>query len=320
MENADITFSVIIPVFNGADFVSRAVDSALAQTFGALEIIVVDDGSTDDTLRVLSRYADRPAVRVISQPNGGAAAARNTAMAAARGAYFAFLDADDLWDSDHLSVIAAMIRAYPDAGLCATRERALLPSGALTESSGFSERHPGVHRFEDFPAEYAADRGAKCFNSTGTVIRADAALRCGGFHVGCRIGEDLALALKVSLYYPVVLSSRPTTLYDRRRSHVTAESSFDPDWYFFEEAETLLRDPSVPQTRRDSFGRVMDWFRMRRVRHYLIDGRRADARRALHDIRSRRGLRKDLLLTELLFPLPTPLIRRLFLLRRRNLS
>jgi glycosyltransferase involved in cell wall biosynthesis len=87
--------SAIIPVYNGASTVAEAIDSALAQTCSGLEVIVVNDGSTDWTAEVLHRYCGR--VRVIDRPNGGIAAARNTGAAAASGQYLAFLDCDDIW-------------------------------------------------------------------------------------------------------------------------------------------------------------------------------------------------------------------------------
>jgi len=87
--------SVIIPVFNGAATIAEAIDSALAQTYTGVEVIVVNDGSTDATAEVLRRYEDR--IKVIDRPNGGIAAARNTGAAAASGEYLAFLDCDDIW-------------------------------------------------------------------------------------------------------------------------------------------------------------------------------------------------------------------------------
>jgi glycosyltransferase involved in cell wall biosynthesis len=87
--------SAIIPVYNGAATIAEAVDSALAQTFRDLEVIVVDDGSTDDTRAILERYGNR--IRVVVQHNSGPATARNSAARVANGEYLAFLDADDAW-------------------------------------------------------------------------------------------------------------------------------------------------------------------------------------------------------------------------------
>ena len=87
--------SVIIPTYNYGRYLGEAIDSALGQTLPPLEVIVVDDGSTDDTPQVLASYGDR--IRVVRQKNSGVAVARNSGIAAARGDYVAFLDADDVW-------------------------------------------------------------------------------------------------------------------------------------------------------------------------------------------------------------------------------
>src|SRR5437867_4956354 len=105
IEPADVAedrlVSVIVPCRNGARFLAEALDSALAQTHPATEVIVVDDGSVDDTPAVLARYAGR--VRVLRQPNRGPSAARNAALGVARGEYVAFLDADDRFLPDQVA-------------------------------------------------------------------------------------------------------------------------------------------------------------------------------------------------------------------------
>src|SRR4051794_20063688 len=98
LNTVDLLVSVIVPVHNGAEHLGVALESALMQTHQNLEIIAVDDGSTDSTLSILENYAARDArVRVFTQPNGGVARARNRAIAESRGEFIAPLDADDLW-------------------------------------------------------------------------------------------------------------------------------------------------------------------------------------------------------------------------------
>lgn len=105
--------SVIIPTYNRAKTVRVAVDSVLAQTFKNFELIVVDDGSGDDTAKALKAYGDR--IRVISQPNQGVSAARNAGIALARGGLIAFLDSDDVWLPHKLQAQADFFAANPDA-------------------------------------------------------------------------------------------------------------------------------------------------------------------------------------------------------------
>ncbi len=106
--------SVVIPTFNHARYLPPALDSALAQTLPAVEFVVVDDGSTDDTPEVLARYAGR--IRVVRQPNRGLPAARNAGVAASRGEYVAFLDADDVLAPAKLAEQAAVLEAEPGVG------------------------------------------------------------------------------------------------------------------------------------------------------------------------------------------------------------
>ena len=106
-----VRVSVIIPVYNGAATIAEAIDSALAQTYPGLEVIVVNDGSTDATAEVLRRYEGR--VKVIDRPNGGIAAARNTGVEAASGDYLAFLDCDDIWAPPMVERAVAALDADP---------------------------------------------------------------------------------------------------------------------------------------------------------------------------------------------------------------
>jgi glycosyltransferase involved in cell wall biosynthesis len=107
--------SVIIPAYNYANYIAAALDSVLQQTYPAHEIIVVDDGSTDDTAKVLSTYEDR--VRVVRKKNAGVAAARNTGMEMATGDLLAFLDADDLWLPRKLERQVQCFEADEEVGL-----------------------------------------------------------------------------------------------------------------------------------------------------------------------------------------------------------
>lgn len=114
------TVSVIIPTYNRAAVVTEAIDSVLAQTFRDFELIVVDDGSTDDTRDRLAAYGER--IRLICQENHGVSHARNVGIRAARGQYIALLDSDDLWLPKKLDTQVAAMTAQPDIPLCHTEE------------------------------------------------------------------------------------------------------------------------------------------------------------------------------------------------------
>jgi glycosyltransferase involved in cell wall biosynthesis len=107
--------SAIIPVFNGERFLAQAISSVLDQSYGELEVLVVDDGSSDGSFRLASELAARqPRIRVLGQAHGGPGAARNLGVLQASGDLFAFLDADDLWTPDKLKLQMAHLREHPE--------------------------------------------------------------------------------------------------------------------------------------------------------------------------------------------------------------
>lgn len=106
--------SVVIPTYNSAAYIAQALDSVFAQSFRDYEVIVVDDGSGDETRDVLQRYGDR--LRYVFQKNQGLAVARNTGLGLATRDYVTYLDADDVWHQDNLQVKADVLRAHPDLG------------------------------------------------------------------------------------------------------------------------------------------------------------------------------------------------------------
>lgn len=108
--------SVIIPTYNSAHYLTAAVDSALAQTYQDLEVLVIDDGSTDGTNEMMRRYGSP--VRYLRQPNAGVAAARNQGIAESGGRYVAFLDADDTWYPHKLERQIAELKKHPEYRLC----------------------------------------------------------------------------------------------------------------------------------------------------------------------------------------------------------
>lgn len=140
--------SCIVPVYNGERFLAEALQSILDQTYQSLEVLVVDDGSTDGSAEVVDRFAGR--VTCIHQTNGGPASARNTGVRAAAGAYLAFLDADDLWHAEKLQRQLARFRQRPDLELSLTYKRTFWVEAMrheqqrlLDQGHPFADDHPG---------------------------------------------------------------------------------------------------------------------------------------------------------------------------------
>jgi glycosyltransferase involved in cell wall biosynthesis len=215
--------SVIVPLFNKAAYVSRALASISSQTFADFEVIVVDDGSTDGGSEIVASHDDSR-VRLVSQQNSGPGAARNRGVEQSQGALLAFLDADDEWLPHYLEAsVAGMDRggARHAAHTCAYfDEPSGVDSSALWRNRGFIT---GVCQVDkDTPAETLLHRVAFMSPCT-TVARAEVVRRLGGFYErNCRYAEDAYLWLRVLLNYPVSFSLEPCVRVHRNASHLSA--------------------------------------------------------------------------------------------------
>jgi len=129
--------SVIIPAYNRANIVRETVDSVLRQTYAQFEVIVVDDGSTDNTREVLATYRD-PRVRYFYKTNGGLSSARNFGLSAATGEYIAFLDSDDVWRPWKLSAQVEIFRRHSDVGMSWSDMSSFTDDGTILDEGGFT--------------------------------------------------------------------------------------------------------------------------------------------------------------------------------------
>jgi GT2 family glycosyltransferase len=188
------TVSVIIPTFNRWPLVGKAVESVLAQSYAKLEIIVVDDGSTDDTAQQLSQFGAR--LRTLKQPHRGVSAARNLAVRHARGSYLAFLDSDDLWLPKKLSVQTSFIERNPAVQICQTDE--------IWIRNGVRVNPKAKHRKPS--GDIFMPSLELCLVSPSAVMLTRKLFeRVGGFDENFPVCEDYDLWLRVAVDYPVPL-------------------------------------------------------------------------------------------------------------------
>lgn len=142
-EDHDPLVSVIIPTFNRSAYLEQAIDSVLDQTFQDFEVVVVDDGSTDDTARVVSQIAD-PRIRYVSQENAGRSAARNRGLALSSGEFIAFLDDDDLYLRNKLRQQVAFLNDHPPVDLVASDSQVIDENGQVQDVWRRWERQPDL--------------------------------------------------------------------------------------------------------------------------------------------------------------------------------
>ena len=205
-------FSVIIPLYNKAPYVKKALESVFAQTYTDFELIVVDDGSTDGSAAIAeeclcaSRLSPL-ACRLIVQANGGVSAARNNGVAASKGEYVAFLDADDWWEPTFLEKMAELIAKFPEAGLYASNYIYYKPG----------KTHVAINNiptgYFNYPKAYY-EGGAMPITSISVAIQRKIFDAAGGFPLGIKLGEDFLLWSKIAMQYPVAFLNEPLAWYN----------------------------------------------------------------------------------------------------------
>ena len=202
-------FSVIIPLYNKAPYVRKALESVCAQTYRDYELIVINDGSTDNSAVVADEYlkaTDGIDYQIISQQNAGVSAARNNGVAQAHGEYIAFLDADDWWDPTYLERMAQLIEGYPDAGLYACNYVYYKPGKthvALNIPTGYI----------NYPKAYYESNAMPVWTGAAIIPR-KVFDEMGGFPLGIKLGEDFLLWSKIALQYPVAFLNEPLAWYN----------------------------------------------------------------------------------------------------------
>ena len=137
--------SVIIPTYNRAQYICEAVDSVLAQTYRNIEVIVVDDGSTDNTEEILRQYDSK--IKYVFQNNAGPSAARNNGIKQARGDLLAFLDSDDIWLPEKLERQVQLMKQSRNTGLVSCGSYIINASGEITASSIIKKNHENKKLF-----------------------------------------------------------------------------------------------------------------------------------------------------------------------------
>lgn len=237
-------FSIVMPVLNGERYIGSAIESVLGQTFDDFELLISDDGSTDSTVDVVSRHANRDnRVRLLRRTRGtGPGSNRNFALSRARAAWVSFLDADDLWPGDHLRTCEAALRACPDAvlffgdyrrfeGLVAEAEAATLERQRFFDASAPYAQEvvcdgEGIELMRLAPESFLKHcclRYCPISTQTVTLRREALASRCIGFHETWRINEDFHAWMQMLEAGPAVAIRHVLAYYRRNQDSLTSD-------------------------------------------------------------------------------------------------
>ena len=297
MQQASNKISVIIPLYNKRESITRTIASVVAQSYAPHEIVVVDDGSTDGSGEIVETLAaENPTIKLIRQHNCGVSAARNRAIEAAEGDFVALLDGDDVWRDGYLAEIQRIINTYPDCGAYATGF--FVVDGAQRAVGDTPQREGIVDFFAESQRHYVLIPSA-------TTLNRSLVLQLGGFPECMIMGEDQYLWTKIARTSKVCISTTPLVEYSRSGENRSA-AIYQPEVsrYSLED----LYDPTTSDQSNEYLARVA----LGKALVQSIKGGTEEARRAIkffgYTHLHRRALRKVRFLNALPVSMRAPIL------------
>lgn len=204
-------FSIVIPLYNKAEYISASINSVLQQSFQDYEIIVINDGSTDESVGNIESLASDK-VSIYNQENSGVSIARNNGVKFSKGEFIAFLDADDLWKRNHLETLKESIQAFPNAGLYCTNYD-INYNGNYTKPAQFNFTYSNAPiLLKDF---FLASLKDTVVWTSAVCISRQKFLDLGMFNPLYVTGQDLDLWIRIALKDTIVFHPKQTMIYNK---------------------------------------------------------------------------------------------------------
>ena len=233
-------FSVVIPLYNKEHYIEATIQSVLNQTCTDFEVLVVDDGSRDNSL-ALARKFESERVRIIPQENQGVSVARNTGILNAQGEYICFLDADDEWRPDYLTTIDDLTVKYPESAIFVTAYAVNMGNGKINYSTRLE---PETGCLPSYWLTLA--KGYDFVWTSATTMRRDTLMNAGLFKPGEKIGQDLDMWARVARINPRVAYSNHICVNYNRAAEANARTRVRVAWAgaFIRDLEEELVNPA----------------------------------------------------------------------------
>lgn len=264
-------FSVIIPLFNKEDYIARAINSVLNQTFENFEIVIIDDGSTDGGKKVVEQFSEEK-VKYHFQPNSGVSSARNNGTRFAKFDYVVFLDSDDTWDRSFLEELSLLILRYPEAKLYGINQFFEYNNGEkfhIDYSKSLSGSQYGIliDYFQVF-AEY----GKSPFSNSSCCFHRETFIAENGYKVGVSLTEDSDLWCRFALKYKIAFCNKPLATYyietpNNTRLQINKEGYQVVQTLLFE-----LENGTVPLKYLNSVNKLVGYFEVSFVKRAILLG------------------------------------------------
>lgn len=275
--------SVIIPLYNKAPYIKRALDSVLSQPITNIEIIVIGGRSNDGGEKIVETYKDSR-ISLIKENGKGVSSARNQGVKHAKSDLIAFLDADDEWLPNYLELIIDMANKYPDAGIYGTGFKEELNCGLIIDKTYHPEL--GTRKLKSYftaKMDFCNHRAGQLIATSGTVVSKDAFENVGGFPVEYIQSEDRCLRGKIALEYDVIYNPTIGVIYHNNTQNNTAHiSSYLKDPF----SEYISSLPSYILKHRSDYRDIIDFNEANQL--YMI------SRNLLDSPKSKKEIRKDI--------------------------
>ena len=286
--------SVVIPLFNKAPYIDACIGSVLIQDHSPLDVIVVDDGSTDVGPDIVAARSDSR-IKLIRQTNMGVSAARNAGVAASKYELVALLDADDWWHPGHLRNLAELVNRYPDCGLFANAYEMLNGSALRRFQIGEQEQ---VYSATSYLQSVLNGRDPVW--TSATLVKKRIFNEMGGFLKGYSHGEDHALWLRFAMYANIVVSSFLGATYRRNADSLTARLVRVPDASMVTVDSLLVSRVGLAEDIRTLLGELKNRFALSHAFNALLHDEVNIARSFLEASRSTHRYRVKLLVLRFL--------------------
>jgi len=278
--------SVVIPLYNKALEIRRAVESVLAQSWQDFEIIVIDDGSTDGGAEVVKSISE-PRLRLIRQENAGVSAARNRGIAEAASELVAFLDADDAWKPKFLETILRLRKRFPEAGAYATAYEMRSPNGEVIQPQYRAiPPPPWEGLIPNYFCSALRSRGAVMWTSAVAVPK-EVFSEVGYFPEGEPIGEDTDVWLRIALKYPIAFSHQLGAIYFRDSGKWNLGHFMQSKFQVVKTAQQALARGEVPRAVLSDFQEYIARYMIWAASGYILTGQPEEARKMLAGCQTR---------------------------------
>lgn len=272
--------SIIIPLYNKQNFIKRAVDSVLNQNFSKFELIIVNDGSTDNSFDVISNIVDHR-IKIINKTNGGVSSARNQGIYEASYEWICFLDADDYWLPNHLEEIIFLIENYSEAKIYSTLIQEKSKKYLKVIPNSFPENYEGY--VENY-FNYAISN--TIFHSSSVCINKKSLIEINQFDEKITHGEDLDVWFKLLMKNKGAIKSVPTVIYDLTSENRAMKSYCNINRHLISKIN-FYRDDKIA-----GLNKYIDYFILRNAIQYYFSKNKKDIVPIISSIKDKKSINK----------------------------